>query len=182
MCRWGKQGEGSSTILCRIVVFYLKSSIHNSARNCCLLLPHPPTFLCRIVFFYIMSIHISVDNCHFQPLVHYKTGFDNSAQNCHLLPLVHPQFCAELSSSTSGPFHNCRKAGAGDGGEVHSSSSSQWRPRRTLPPKPHPRNPKSLLLHLVCLFLPCLLSSFFGFFMVWSFSDHVVSSVLYISW
>jgi len=78
--------------------------VHNSVQNCCLLpqivhpqfcaellssTAHPSTILCRIVFFYIMSIHISVDNCHFQPLVHYKTAWRKGftipfLQNCCL--------------------------------------------------------------------------------------------------
>lgn len=145
----------------------------------------PPTFPCRIVIFYLTSIHF-VQNCHLPPYIHPLLRSDGRFDLfVHYTTAGRKglRLCAELSSSTSCPFHNCRKAGAGDGGEVHSSSrSSQWRPRRMLPPKPGPRNPKCLLLHLVCLFLPCLPSSFFGFFMVWSFSDHVVSSVLYISW
>jgi hypothetical protein len=57
--------------------------VHNSVQNCCLLprvvhpqfctellssTAHPSTIMRRIVFFYSMSIHISADNCHFQPL------------------------------------------------------------------------------------------------------------------
>jgi hypothetical protein len=170
------RAELSSSILrpsisCRIVIFHL-----TSIRYCVQMVVSTSSSITQLP---AVRVYDSAQNCRLLPHVHRQ-----SSQNCHLLPLVHRQFCAELSSSTSCPFHNCRKAGAGDGGEVHRSrsSSSQWRPRRMLPPKPGPRNPKFLLLHLVCLFLLCLPSSFFGFFMVWSFSDHVVSSVLYISW
>jgi hypothetical protein len=145
-------------------------------------------------------------------VVFYLTSIDNSAQNRHLLPLVHSQFCTELSSSTSRPSTIPHRIVIFYRWSIHNSAqncrllplvhfTTAGRQVRAMVVKctvvvarngaQEGRCPQSRTqgtrkacysTWFVCLFVPCLPSSFFGFFMVWSFSDHVVSSVLYISW